>query len=282
MSFPERPPLHSITCEQIDMLLHKVDERHWPQIVEMRVKNYHPPGTPVPPQTPDHLRQQIHWYASMLFKTEADQYEQFRSDARYGGWLSSLADRTKTRVMKALEKLENSDTNVIHNLVGIRGGLILGYHGLTTKGVEEELHTLLSELRDQYQQGNSEVQRNAERFSRVAKDAAAAGVDLSSASPLLKMALNAASQGSVIETSPNNALKAKRKSLLDSYREKFPDVKLADIQWAAKQTRREWTRWLGGEAKDGSKPDRTFRHVLTSGKTPEQIMGKPRPTKYSV
>jgi hypothetical protein len=74
---------------------------------------------------------------------------------------------------------------------------------------------------------------------------------------------------------------AQRKSLLDSYREKFPDVKLADIHWAAKQTRREWTRWIGGEAKDGLKADRSFKYVLTSGKAPEAIMGKPRPTKYN-
>jgi hypothetical protein len=61
----------------------------------------------------------------------------------------------------------------------------------------------------------------------------------------------------------------------------FPDVKIADIIWAAKQTRREWTRWITGQAKDALKPDRSFRHVLTSGKNPEQIMGKPRPTKYT-
>jgi hypothetical protein len=72
-----------------------------------------------------------------------------------------------------------------------------------------------------------------------------------------------------------------RQALRDAYRAAFPDVKIADIIWAAKQTRREWTRWIAGEVKDGLKPDRSFRHVLTSGKKPEQIMGKPRPTKYT-
>jgi hypothetical protein len=74
---------------------------------------------------------------------------------------------------------------------------------------------------------------------------------------------------------------SEREALRDSYRAAFPDVKIADIIWAAKQTRREWTRWITGEAKDGLKPDRSFRHVLTSGKSPEQIMRKPRPTKYT-
>jgi hypothetical protein len=74
---------------------------------------------------------------------------------------------------------------------------------------------------------------------------------------------------------------ADRKALRDSYRSMFPDVKIADIIWAAQQTRREWTRWIAGTAKGGLKPDRSFRHVLTSGTKPEEIMGKPRPTKYN-
>jgi hypothetical protein len=74
---------------------------------------------------------------------------------------------------------------------------------------------------------------------------------------------------------------SKRIALRDAYRTAFPDVKIADIIWAAKQTRREWTRWINGEAKDGLKPDRSFKYVLTSGKSPEQIMGKPRPLKYT-
>jgi hypothetical protein len=59
-------------------------------------------------------------------------------------------------------------------------------------------------------------------------------------------------------------------------------VKIQDICWAADQTYREWRRWFNGKAKDGLKPDRSFKHVLTSGKTPEEIKGKPRPTKYGV
>ena len=92
----DRPPLHPIMREQIDMLLHKVDERHWPQITAMRVKSYYPADTPVPPQSPEHLRQEIHWYASMLFKTEADQYDQFLSDARYPKWQQTSASRLES------------------------------------------------------------------------------------------------------------------------------------------------------------------------------------------
>ena len=73
-----------------------------------------------------------------------------------------------------------------------------------------------------------------------------------------------------------------RKALVAAYRATFPDIKIADIIWAAQQTRREWTRWISGDAKDGLKPDRAFRLVLTSGKKPEEIRRQPRPTKYNV
>jgi hypothetical protein len=111
---------------------------------------------------------------------------------------------------------------------------------------------------------------------------AASGVDIASGSPLLKMAAAAGiptpAPAERLQTiDPSNS----RKALRDAYRDAFPDVKIADIIWAAKQTRREWTRWITGQTKDGLKPDRTFKHVLTSGKSPEQIMGKPRPTKYT-
>lgn len=253
MSFPERPPLAPHTCEKIDLELHKFDGIYWPDITAMRVKNYYPFDEPVPPQQPEHLLSVIKEYAGRLFKLEADYYEPFRADPRYGAWLSSLSKRIIGRVLMALDKLEN----------GNPFGTILGFHGLTKPHVEKCVVLALSEYRRQYEQGTSESQRGALLLSSAAKD------------------VYAPAQGATIEAPAKDVVKAKRKSLLDSYRENFPDVKLADIIWAAKQTRREWTRWTGGEAKDGLKADRSFRHVLTSGKAPEQIMGKPRPTKYN-
>ena len=37
-----RPPLHPITCEEIDMLLHKIDQQYWPVIAKMKVSNSSP------------------------------------------------------------------------------------------------------------------------------------------------------------------------------------------------------------------------------------------------
>jgi len=155
MSFPERPPLDSYICEKIDADLHEIDKFHWSQITAMRVNSYHSLDEPVPPQRPAHLLHETEWYAERLFKVEADYYDQFRNNARYGEWLSSLADRVKLRVMKSLDNLESSGTNPLQSLFGISGQLILGYHGLTTLGVEEELRTMLVELRGQYERGTT-------------------------------------------------------------------------------------------------------------------------------
>jgi len=66
--------------------------------------------------------------------------------------------------------------------------------------------------------------------------------------------------------------------LRDDYFASFQEkIVVLDICWAAKQRYREWIRWTGNQVKDGSKPDRAFRAVLTSGKRPEQYRPEPRP-----
>jgi hypothetical protein len=143
MNEPGRPPLHPITCEAIDQLLHRVDQEHWPRITAMRVKKHYPLDIPVPPPTPQHLLAQIRWYASLLFKTEADQYEQFRSDRHYPAWLSRLADRVIARTLTALDRLDDGDPDA----------LLLGYHGLLRPDIEKELRMMLGEIGRQYEQG---------------------------------------------------------------------------------------------------------------------------------
>jgi hypothetical protein len=155
MSFSDRPPLDSYTCEKIDSELHKFDELYWPKITAMRVKNYYPPDDPVPPPQPDHLLHEIEWYAERLFKVEADYYEQFRNELSYGGWLSCLAARITKRVMKNLKTLES----------GVSGTMIVGYHGLAMPHIEELLMLKLNEQRRQYEQGVSDSQRGAAVFS---------------------------------------------------------------------------------------------------------------------
>lgn len=71
-----------------------------------------------------------------------------------------------------------------------------------------------------------------------------------------------------------------RKNLFDEYRSRFPEPGILDICWAAHQHYREWARWLKGELKDGSKPDRLFRQVLTSGKDVRKLRREPRPKNW--
>ena len=68
-----------------------------------------------------------------------------------------------------------------------------------------------------------------------------------------------------------------RKALVAAYRAAFPEAGIMDICWAAKQHYREWTRWLNGQLKDGSRPDRAFRLILCSGKNAKQLRREPRP-----
>ncbi len=70
-----------------------------------------------------------------------------------------------------------------------------------------------------------------------------------------------------------------RLALRDSYFSGFAEkVVVLNMCWAAKQRYREWMRWLAGTLKNGSKPDRAFRAVLTSGKRPEEYRpGTTRP-----
>lgn len=237
-----RPPLHPIACEQIDQLLHRVDQNHWPFITKMRGKTFYPPDEPVPPRTPQQLLSTIHWYASMLFKAEADQYEQFRSDERYPAWLSGLADRVIARVRNALDTLEEGESKT----------LLMGYHGLSMIEVDLHLRQFLLEIRTQYEQGNAPGQHPTAAIAPTSTQPEAAS------------------------SAPSVPVQS-RQALRDAYLAAHPTVKKLDICWAAGQHYSEWKRWLRGALRDGSLPDRAFRALLESGKAPNEFKNRPRP-----
>jgi hypothetical protein len=110
---------------------------------------------------------------------------------------------------------------------------------------------------------------------------AAAGVDVASQSPLLQMAMtqDGQQQPPKSETSKAPGVEV-RQSLWDAYRQLFPGVSIIEVCWAAGQRRREWDRWLKGQKKDGSKPDRMFRSVLTSGKEAKLLRQETRPKEW--
>lgn len=68
------------------------------------------------------------------------------------------------------------------------------------------------------------------------------------------------------------------RDLKNSYLSKFTEkIKILDICWAARQRYSEWKRWLRGAIKDGSTPDRAFRAILSSGKSPSEYRKERRP-----
>lgn len=116
---------------------------------------------------------------------------------------------------------------------------------------------------------------------------ARAGIDMASAAPLvhkldaMAQAKRAGEQQASRPVDKTGTVEpSSRKALFDSYRLIIPGAGIMDICWAAEQHYREWARWLKGELKDGSKPDRAFRHVLTSGKDPRKLRRGIRPKDY--
>jgi hypothetical protein len=80
-----------------------------------------------------------------------------------------------------------------------------------------------------------------------------------------------AANSSVAKGAPQGSAKESRKAMYDAYLSRFPEkIYVLDICWAARQRHREWRRWLSGKLKDGSKPDKDFRAVLTSNKRPQE------------
>ncbi len=136
----ERPPLPQLTLEATEQLLHRIDQIHWPLIAKMRVPKFIPLDTPVPPRTPQILLGQIVWYASRLFKEEAEQYKAFHGDAAYSGWLQRLAERVMRRVVVALNRLEEGDPKT----------LLMSYHGLSQKEMEKGLRKAFMEFAESY------------------------------------------------------------------------------------------------------------------------------------
>jgi hypothetical protein len=182
-----------------------------------------------------------------LFRLEADQYTEYKSKAEYPAWLSKLADRVIERVFNRIEILERANEPAT-----------LTYHGLTDDEIRAGLSGMLREV------VNSYVWKSA-------------GPQVRAEAPQIQSAKIVEVPTSDAESSPKPT---QREELRDSYRANFPDAGIMDICWAAKQYYREWTRWLKNEVKDGSKPDRAFRHVLLSGKDAKTLRREIRPKNW--
>jgi hypothetical protein len=196
---------------------------------------------------PSQLLNRLQWYASVLFTREVEQYGAVRNDARYPAWLSRLADRIVARVVDAVDQIDKGNNKAS-----------LQYHGLSRDETVAGLREILSALVNKY------VWEQSPEFIKMKA----------------QMAESQTAQTPPAPQVDEVPAQIDRKALRDSYLAAFPDAKFRDICWAAQQHYREWRRWLNGEIKDGLKPDRAFRRVLTSGKSPQQLVRKPRPPKW--
>ena len=84
-------------------------------------------------------------------------------------------------------------------------------------------------------------------------------------------------QQTVDKVKPSPNINANRAELRKTYELQHPGVMVLDICWAASQHYSEWKRWLRNAVKDGSAPDRAFRALLESGKSPREYRKAPRP-----
>jgi hypothetical protein len=91
---------------------------------------------------------EIREYATVLFKLEADQYEELHNTGHYADWLFRLADRVVGIVLKALERLNDGGPSV----------MLLEFHGLSLSVIAQELKELLQETAHHYQMGTVQVQ----------------------------------------------------------------------------------------------------------------------------
>lgn len=80
----------------------------------------------------------------------------------------------------------------------------------------------------------------------------------------------------------NPSAPVSRAELRVAYFALFPNAKILDVCWAARQHYSEWKRWLRGPEvlKDGSAPDLAFRAMLRSGRPPEAYRQGNRPSGW--
>ena len=247
---PERPPLDPLIFEEIKAECHALDLHHWPLLIAFQIPNFHPLNVPVPPSLPLNFREAVLAYAVSLFESEANHYERFRADNRYAPWLNRLEGRVLAKVTDALDKIEQGNPKSS-----------LWYHGMSQQEIVAAVRVRLWEMSSSY----------------WSKDYGPKAAIVVKAQEIPVPPNPTATSSSKVPADQIERMQIERASLRDAYRNAFPDTGIMDICWAAKQTYREWARWLKGEAADGSRPDRSFRHVLSSGKSARELRREIRP-----
>ncbi|MBW4040374.1 MAG: hypothetical protein HIU91_16255, partial [Acidobacteria bacterium] len=114
----DRPPLHPIQWEQIELAAKQVDASYWRELKTLQV-HYAGPATLSPAKTPLLLLNRLEMYAGALFRLEAAQYP--KENSHYRAWLEALAARIMSRVLRAVEEVDavSPDAKLTWHSLGI-------------------------------------------------------------------------------------------------------------------------------------------------------------------
>jgi hypothetical protein len=145
MSDSDRPIISPWDAEELEVTLHKIEERHWIQLSDLQVggtrqdisvlanlagKSSHP--KPPPPKQPLRLENTLGFYAQQLFEAEAAEYP---NEPQLEHWLLKLAERVCDRVMRGIKAVEAAG----------HPWKTLAHHGLS----DEQMRTSVGESLEQ-------------------------------------------------------------------------------------------------------------------------------------
>lgn len=248
----KRPPLSVTVQEQIESEQKALHDKYWPQILELTVPVNFFTGVSGNRSSPP-IRQQrklfriLESYATTLFDTEARHYPLHHNNMEQ--WLLALGQETFNII---IARLSFSDLNYHASDAEIKVTIM--------EAIRVRTNAYLSSVL-----GPVPLEPLAESGAQKVQEIV----------PTAKKEATTKAQKLMPEATKEN-----RKALRDAYLSRFPEAFIVDICWAAKQHQREWRRWIRGEAKDGSRPDRCFRAVLSSKKRPGDYRTEARPKDW--
>jgi lambda repressor-like predicted transcriptional regulator len=204
----DRPDFPLTDRHDIERAIAHVDTNYWEQLSAMLVNPSESQGASKGPklQKPQQLSLILHDYAQSLFYVEASKFP--KPHPKLKRWLAKLAERTRQHVMKRLSEVESS-----------RRWHSLSFHGLSFTEARKVIRDAVREMHQKFSpnEGISTMPNEAEYYSLVGKQAAAyaaAGVDITSGSPLLMMAATAG-RGGRQAIQPSQNTEEKRRAFVE-------------------------------------------------------------------
>jgi hypothetical protein len=264
MSTNEGPLLTPEIREEIIIAQFKVSATYWKELASVA---HQKPGvlaeamsriTPQPttPKQPYRLFRVLNRYAVALFTCEYSHYNTNTILYNFDGSrpaLRELAARIEELVKKNVLEFESKG---MHNL---------GFHA----PLDEMLASVRKSLNDHIAALPSPI---------VLLPLPASETKLLTPAQDISVPAETASDVKTVKDRSIDKLIMDRRTISDAYFASFQaKVFVMDMVWSSGEHYREWSKWKNGHCKDGSKPDKAFRAILTSRKHPHEFRTDPRP-----